>query len=196
MKKGRVFNLVVVGCGGQGVLSLAEIVSQAAFYQGYEVREAELHGLAQRGGALECHVRFGKKIYSPLIRQASADLIIGLELLETLRAYHYMAKNKTIVLTNAEFFSPQPFRQEEGSLQPILQKIKKTAKSFKIIDADKVLKRERYDTAVINTFMLGYAVTKNFLPIKKKFIFQALTGKIRPIFLEQNKKIFEMAEKM
>jgi len=197
MSKNKIFNVIVAGYGGQGVLTLAEIIALAAFYQGYEVKQAELHGLAQRGGTLESHLRFGKKnlIYSPLIRQGEADLIIGLELLETLRACRFASSKKTIIVSNLELFNPHPFEPERFDERGIISQIKRSAKKFEFIDIRRKIEKITQDTAMVNTFMLGYIVGKKLIPIQKKFILKALEEKIRPVFFEQNKKVFEMAYK-
>lgn len=80
------FNIILVGVGGQGIITLTRILAQAALIERYDVKTSELHGLSQRGGSVEAHVRFGAKIYSPLVKRAGADLIISLEIQETLRA--------------------------------------------------------------------------------------------------------------
>ena len=184
----KTFNLVITGYGGQGVLTMAEIITKAALLSGYNVKQAELHGLAQRGGALECHLRFGEKVYSPLVPRTEADLIICLDLLEALRACYYANKKKTVVLTNSQIFSPFPFEPERIEEKKLITEIKKFAKILEFIDASKVIK----DTAMINTLMLGYALAKKFLPIKKNNSLAAMKEKIRPIYWEENLKIFEI----
>ncbi|MBU2635317.1 2-oxoacid:acceptor oxidoreductase family protein, partial [Patescibacteria group bacterium] len=84
--KNRTFNIVISGTGGQGLITLLQIIAEAALVEGLDVKTSELHGLSQRGGAVETHIRFGKKIYSPLVSLGSADLILSLETLESLRA--------------------------------------------------------------------------------------------------------------
>lgn len=69
------FNIVLTGVGGQGVLTLGIIIAEAALKQGYDVKTTELHGLAQRGGSIPFHVRFGKKMYTPLILEAKQMLL-------------------------------------------------------------------------------------------------------------------------
>lgn len=189
----RTFNLILCGYGGQGVLTIAEILAKAAILDSYDVKQAELHGLAQRGGSLECHLRFGKKVFSPLVMRADADLIISLELLEALRACYYASKKKTVILTNAKIFSPYSFEPERIETKKVTADIKKFAKILKLIKADELVKEITKDTAMINTLMLGFASAGKYLPIKKKFIIQAMTERIRPQFLEDNKKIFELA---
>ena len=76
------FNIIVNGVGGQGVITLLSLIAEAAFVEGYDIKSSELHGLSQRGGSVETHIRFGKKVNSPLIPNGKADLILSLETLE------------------------------------------------------------------------------------------------------------------
>ena len=90
MKKNvKEFNIVIVGTGGQGLITLLEIISEAALSEGFDVKTSELHGLSQRGGSVEVHITFGKKVLSPLVSQGEANLIIALEIQEALKACYY-----------------------------------------------------------------------------------------------------------
>ncbi|MDO8435920.1 MAG: 2-oxoacid:acceptor oxidoreductase family protein, partial [bacterium] len=93
------FNIVIVGVGGQGLLTILQIIAEAALLEGYKVRTSELHGLAQRGGSVEVHIRFGKQIFSPLVPAQKADLIMALEMQEALRG-RYFANAKTKFMVN------------------------------------------------------------------------------------------------
>jgi len=192
----KVFNLVVVGYGGQGVLSLAEIIERAAFKQGFDVKGVELHGLVQRGGSLQCHVRFGEKVFSPMVRKAGADLIIALEALEGLRACYYANKEKTILLTDGRVLSPSPIEEEKIGSEELMAQIKKFVKKVETVEASKIVERLTGDIAMSNVFMLGYSIAKNLLPIKKEIAWEAVSERIRPQFLETNKKVFEEAFKV
>lgn len=187
------FNLILAGYGGQGVMSLVEIIGKAAMEEGYEVKSAEVHGLSQRGGSLQCHLRFGKKIFSPLVRKSGADLIISLELLEAWRACYYANKN-TVILTEKKLLNPDPISQK---IKPehVLEKIEKVAK-VEAINASDIVKKIAGETTMVNIFMLGVALKKNFLPLKKENVWGAISSKIRPQFLEINKKVFEEAFKL
>ena len=92
-------NIVLAGVGGQGVLLAAEMLGTAAVKKGFNVRVSEVHGMAQRGGAVVCHVRIGEKAFSPTVLEGTADVIVSLEPMETLRNIRFAAKN-TMVLTN------------------------------------------------------------------------------------------------
>lgn len=78
-------NILVVGIGGQGVMTAAEMLARTALNQGYDVKKTEVAGMAQRGGVVSSHVRFGAKVYSPQIDPGEADLLIGFEAAEALR---------------------------------------------------------------------------------------------------------------
>ena len=192
----KICNIIVTGCGGQGVLTLAEILAKAAQKSGAEVKEAELHGLSQRGGPLECHLRFGQQIYSPLIRRADADLIIGLELLETLRACYYASKDKTIILGNDRYLSPDPAARLTAQNKKIRQDLKKFCQQLYLVDVDDILAKNNLNLSLINTFMLGVLVEKNILPIKKEYIWQAIREKIKPQFWAENEKVFNLAQEI
>ena len=106
MSKSKTFNVIAAGYGGQGVLTLAKILARATVMAGLDVRQAELHGLSQRGGSLDCHIRFGEEVHSPLVCAGRADLIIALEAAEALRVCKFSNPDRTVVLTNAKLFSP------------------------------------------------------------------------------------------
>jgi indolepyruvate ferredoxin oxidoreductase beta subunit len=190
----KVFNLLVVGYGGQGVLSLAEIIERAALKEGFDVKGVELHGLVQRGGSLECHVRFGEKIFSPMVRKGGVDLIIALEALEGLRACYYANKEKTIILTDKRVLSPSPI--EDISSEELISKMEKFSKKVEVVEASKIVESLTGDIAMSNVFMLGYSVAKKLLPIKKEIAWESIAERIRPQFLETNKKVFEEAFRM
>lgn len=83
-------NLIFAGVGGQGVLLIAEITALSAVAAGYDVKQTEVHGVSQRGGNVESHVRFGREVHSPLVMAGQADVVVGLEKLEALRYASYL----------------------------------------------------------------------------------------------------------
>ncbi len=182
--RNKIFNLIVAGYGGQGVLTLTDIISKAAL-KNYNVKEAELHGLAQRGGCLDCHVRFSKKkIYSPLVLRAKADLIIALEAFEALRAC-YWANKKTIILLNSKIF------RSSMSIETIIRKIKRFTNKIYVVDADKIVESITGNIIGVNIFMIAYALKKKIIPLSKKNVWMAIEERIHKRFLNENKKIFE-----
>lgn len=190
------FNIVVTGIGGQGVLTLANIISEAALKEGYDVKSSELHGLAQRGGTIPCHVRFGKKIYSPLVLEGEADLVIGLEPLEALRACYYGSKeSETIFLIDSYKAIPLSV-SVLGQKYPSFEEIKKLLEPFSkrviILNASEIVKKETGSIISTNIFLLGYACFKRMIPIKKKFLLEGIKEVIPEKYFDINKKIFEI----
>lgn len=186
--KQKEFNLIITGYGGQGVLTIAEIIAKAALKQGFDAKEAELHGLAQRGGSLDCHVRFGNHIYSPLVMQGRANLIIALEALEAFRACYWVNSKTSILINSKTFNTPLELKQ-------IVAKINAITKNVYLVDADAEAKKLTGDIMDANIFMLGVAIKKGFLPLKKETVWKAVEERLHKRFLEQNKKVFEAAFK-
>ncbi|HPB83202.1 MAG TPA: 2-oxoacid:acceptor oxidoreductase family protein, partial [Spirochaetota bacterium] len=83
-------NVIFAGVGGQGVILASKILMEVAMNAGYDVKESEVHGMAQRGGSVDCHVRYGEKVYSPLIERGTADYVVSFELLEIMRKLDFL----------------------------------------------------------------------------------------------------------
>ena len=193
------FNLVISGVGGQGVITLMRIIAESALKQGYDVKTSELHGLAQRGGHIECHVRFGKKIYSPLVRQGKANLIFGLEPLEAMRACYYASRESgTVFLINSYRLVPVSSliaREKYPSSSEVLDAIKPFSSRVMMINASQIVVKETGSIAPTNVYMLGYAKSNGLIPIDKESILEGMKEIIRPKYLEMNKKVFELSFK-
>ena len=91
MLKSTTINILFCGIGGQGVLTASEICGQAAMFEGYHVKKSEVHGMAQRGGSVESHLRFGKKVFSPLIPKGGADYLVCFDQTEGERLKNFLA---------------------------------------------------------------------------------------------------------
>ncbi|MBP1625316.1 MAG: indolepyruvate oxidoreductase subunit beta [Acidobacteria bacterium] len=105
-KSDRTRNLFLSGVGGQGTILASNILGQVLLNAGYDVKKAEVHGMAQRGGDVTTHFRFGKKVYSPLIRQGEVDYLISFELLEALRYINWVRRGGTVILNRHTIFPP------------------------------------------------------------------------------------------
>jgi len=95
-------NVLFAGVGGQGIILASKILVKCAFISGYMVRESELHGMAQRGGSVTSHVRYGEAVYSPLIHKGKADFLVALEELEGLRYVHYLKRDGKVILNQKQ----------------------------------------------------------------------------------------------
>lgn len=185
------FNIIVVGVGGQGLITLTMIIAEAAMIQGYDVKTSELHGLSQRGGSVQTHIRFGKKVYSPLITSAKADLIIGLEISEALRNVSF-ANSRTVLLVNEyQLVYPGSLKNDE-----IVKKIKSLFKGRKyLIPASEICEKELKKEVLSGTYLLGYASYKRIIPLKPESVLKAISKVAPGKYLEINKKAFELARK-
>lgn len=192
------FDLVITGVGGQGVLTLSKIIAQAALHEGYDVKTSELHGLAQRGGHIECHVRFGPKVYSSLVRMGNADLIIGLEPVETLRACHYGSKKKTKFLVNTYKMPPLSVyiaKEKYPSLDEIEENLRGFSSKVILIPASEFVKKETGKIISTNVYLAGKSVSLELLPLKKDSVLMGIRAVIPKKHLDINEKIFELAFK-
>lgn len=198
MKKDiKQFNIIVTGVGGQGAVTMTRIISKASALSGFDSVASEVHGLAQRGGHVACHVKFGEKIHSPLVKQADADLIISTEPLEILRVMHYVSK-KTAVIADTHKIIPISVSTDKKPY-PTLDYVKKQAKLFTkkiyFCDATADLKENLKTTVPLNIYMLGFAYYKDLLPIKKEKLLQAIRNSFDSKYYLNNKKAFELAFK-
>jgi indolepyruvate ferredoxin oxidoreductase, beta subunit len=103
---GKTRNIFLSGVGGQGTILASNILGQVLLNAGYDVKKAEVHGMAQRGGDVTTHFRFGEKVYSPLIKQGDVDFLISFELLEALRYLNWVKPEGKIILNNFSILPP------------------------------------------------------------------------------------------
>ena len=103
---GVVTNILVVGIGGQGIMTAADVLSQAALALGYDVKKTEVAGMAQRGGVVTSHVRFGEKVFSPAIRPGDADMMIAFEPAEALRWQSHMRSGAVVMVNDYPLIPP------------------------------------------------------------------------------------------
>jgi indolepyruvate ferredoxin oxidoreductase beta subunit len=104
--KGKVTNIFLSGVGGQGTILASNILGEVFLKAGYDVKKAEVHGMAQRGGDVTTHFRFGKKVYSPLIKQGEADFLLSFELLEAARYINWVKADGKIVINKQAILPP------------------------------------------------------------------------------------------
>jgi indolepyruvate ferredoxin oxidoreductase beta subunit len=192
------FNMITIGVGGQGILTMMRIIAEAALKQKYDVKTSELHGLSQRGGSVPCHIRFGKKIYSPLVMEGEAHLIMALEPLEALRACYFGSKeNETTFLVNNYRITPISvpiYKEKYPCLTKIFEDLRDFSSRLFVINASEIVKREVGSIVPTNIYMLGYAISKELIPLKRKNIIQSIGEIVPEKYLEINRKIFEMGE--
>jgi indolepyruvate ferredoxin oxidoreductase beta subunit len=171
-------DVILAGVGGQGVLSVAAIIAQAAVREGFSVRQSEVHGMAQRGGAVLAHLRISDGVIaSDLVPQGGADIIISMEPLESLRYAAWLAPSGALVTAAEPFVNIGNYPEISGIIA--------TIEGFpvrRIIEAA-VLAKEAGLARAVNTVMVGAA--SPFLPIKA----ETLENTIAEIFARKEPSI-------
>ncbi len=179
--------MLIVGTGGQGLITLLQIISEAATSEGYDIKTSELHGLSQRGGSVEVHIRFGQKIDSPMVAQGRADLVLGLEEQEILHGI-YFANPKTNFLIN-QFAIPIPLRKPLSETE-ILTRLKKVSKNINVVPAENICKEKLGNSVVSGIYLISFAAFKKLIPLKPESIKNAIKKIIPEKFLELNLRAF------
>ncbi|MBS4015695.1 MAG: indolepyruvate oxidoreductase subunit beta [Candidatus Latescibacteria bacterium] len=191
--KPKITNIVCCGVGGQGVLLFTDILAQVAMSAGLDVKKSEVHGMAQRGGSVISQLRFGEKIYSPLIEETTADFIVGFEKLETLRYLHFLSQKGKVLLDSLEI-APMPVLT--GALtypSDIMERIQAQTNNVYVVDAFK-LALELGEARAQNVIMLG--ALSRFLRFPYENYEQAIKENIKPKFVDLNLKAFKLGKKL
>ena len=191
-KNKDITNIVICGVGGQGIILASDVLCHAAFLAGYDVKKSEVHGMAQRGGSVITHVRFGKKVYSPLIAEGTAEYILAFEKLEAMRYTHYLRKNGDIIVDNREIPPMSVLVGQAEYPADIDQKLTKISRTH-FIDATSVA-AELGNMRVVNIVLLG--VQSKFLRLKEKFWQEAIKQNVKERFIELNIDAFNRGREL
>lgn len=182
------YSLMFAGVGGQGSLLMAELTSLAATNAGFDVKQTEVHGVSQRGGSVETHVRFGEAIHSPVVTPGEADAVIGLEKLEALRFAHFVnSENGVILVNDFEIIPASVAGAEELYPHDSIEYLRGQNLHVVTVPAS-VIARDLGDGRMANVVMLG--VLSSILPIERETWDKTLRLRIPRRYLEGNLKAF------
>jgi len=184
----KVFNILISGVGGQGVLLTSKIIAEAALLQGLDVKQSEVHGMAQRGGSVLSQVRFGEKVYSPIVSEGEADLLIGFEPLETARYLHFVKDDGAVIYNTRPIGTIGVSIAAEKYPADIEDIIKSRVKTVLPFDGTQ-LAVAAGDKRTLNLVMLGAAL--RFLPLTESIIIDAIVNTIPKKALDINQKALE-----
>ncbi len=168
-------NIAISGVGGQGVLTLAELLAKAALHEGLNVRVGEIHGMAQRGGHVVCTVRIGDDAKGPIIDAGAADLLVGFEPVETLREIHLVKKGGYVLMSSHVQYpvAVSMGKAEYPDHKEILASIKKFTDKIIEINAHKIAV-EAGNPRALNMVMFGGIIGTNLVPISKDSAMQTI----------------------
>ncbi len=184
-------NVMIVGVGGQGTLLASKLLGRLLLTKGYDVKVSEVHGMSQRGGSVVTYVRYGEKVYSPVVDKGEADFIISFEMLEAARWVEYLKKGGTIV-TNTQQINPMPVITGAAEYpQNLSGKIKDMGINIEAFDALS-LAEEAGTSKAVNLVLLG-RISKYFDFTDEEWM-DAIEKSVPAKFLELNKKAFNLGK--
>lgn len=186
-------NIVLCGVGGQGTVLASKLIAAAAMEKGLPVMSAETIGMAQRGGSVFSHLRIGENLYSPMIAEKTADLIIGFEPGETVRMLPYLKEGGQVIVSSRAIM-PVTATLAGSSYNgaAMIDYLRSHVENLLIIDTDTALK-EIGSSKVLNILLLGAAVASGALGLTEEDIRNAITGKLAERFHELNFKALSYA---
>lgn len=187
MSGDRVYNVLIVGVGGQGIILASDVLGKVATRHGYDVKKNEIHGMAQRGGSVSSHVRFGKKVSSPIIKMGEADVLMSFEQIETLRYFPYLSRNGKVIVNDHKILPPAVFTGQQEYPPDVLSKIKEKVPDAVVLNAADVAAKVG-NPRVVNVIFLG--VLSTFLDIPSSVYEEVLKELLKPKLLEVNLKAF------
>ena len=184
-------SVMIVGVGGQGTLLASKLLGRLLLKKGYDVKVSEVHGMSQRGGSVVTYVRYGEKVYSPVVDKGEADFIISFEMLEAARWVEYLKKGGTIV-TNTQEINPMPVIIGAAEYpQNLAEKIAEKGINIEAFDALS-LAEEAGTSKAVNLVLLG-RISKYFDFTDEEWM-DAIEKSVPAKFLELNKKAFNLGK--
>ena len=186
-------DIILSGVGGQGILSIATVIGKAALKEGLYMKQAEVHGMSQRGGSVVTYVKYGSEVCSPVVEKGEADIIISFEQLEAARYVSYLKKGGHII-TSTQQIDPMPVITGAAVYpEDIIGKLK--AEGVDVIAVDALALAEQAGTAkASNVVLMGVVSTK--MAFDEDVWQKALENCVPAKFLELNKKAFALGREV
>jgi len=185
----NIFNVLIVGVGGQGTILASDILSQAAINSGFDAKKSEIHGMSQRGGSVFSHVRYGSKVYSPVIPLGKADILLSLEEMETTRWLSYTNPKTKVIIADTRILPQEVAVYPEG----IINDLKSKYDSLYYIDTQKIFDEVNAPKS-LNVSLLG--VISNFIDIDIEAFKSAMEELVPKGTYEKNLEAFDYGRKM
>ena len=147
-------SILLAGVGGQGILRASDILSLVMIEAGYDARKSEVHGMAQRGGSVTSHVRYGKKVYSPIAKKGDVDILVSFEKLETLRYLDFLKPEGKVIINDEEIYPPSVNLGEAEYPENVVDSVKTYFKDIKVVNASEMASKAG-NIRTVNTAILG-----------------------------------------
>ena len=180
-------NILVAGVGGQGVIIASDIMCEVFMEAGYDVKKSEVHGMAMRGGIVTSHFRFGKKVYSPLIKQGETDILFAFEQLEGLRWFNHLRPNGKIIMNDHKISPPAVNLGEMEYPKAIPEIIRSKIINFYLVKGTEIA-LQLGDVRAANVVLLG-AISTCF-EVNEDLWLKTILNYLPPKVHELNRKAF------
>ena len=182
-------NIMIVGVGGQGSLLASKLLGRLLLDQGYDVKVSEVHGMSQRGGSVVTYVRYGDKVYSPVIDKGEADFIVSFELLEAARWLEFLRPDGRLI-TNTQQTNPMPVITGAAEYpQNLVDKMTAAGAQVDAMDA-LALAEQAASSRAVNLVLMGRL--SRYFDLPEEVWQNAITNSVPEKFLELNRKAFHL----
>ncbi len=180
-------NILFSGVGGQGILLASELTAETLLRAGYDVKKSEVHGMAQRGGSVTAQLRYGARVYSPLIDPGSADIQMAFEMMEAVRYLPYLHKDSTVIVNTQKILPPAVATGQAAYPENVLEELSK--RDIRVISVDAfTIAREAGEVRTANVALVG--ALSVHLDVDAKLFESVIEQRVPPRFLEENMKAF------
>ena len=181
-------NIMIVGVGGQGTLLASRILGNVLLEKGYDVKVSEVHGMSQRGGSVVTYVKYGEKVYSPIIDKGEADMILAFELLEAYRALPWLKKGGKLIV-NDQKINPMPVITGAMSYPDDIAGKLSNSVNTTVLDALS-LATKAGNTKAVNVVLIGVMAKNTDIPYEQWI--DTIRTTVPPKFLDINLKAFDL----
>jgi indolepyruvate ferredoxin oxidoreductase beta subunit len=182
-------SILMAGVGGQGILRASDILCMVMMTAGMDVKKSEVHGMAQRGGCVTSHVRYGHKVYSPIERKGNVDILLAFEKLESLRYLDYLKPESRVIINEIELYPPAVNLGDMAYPEQAIDLVRGSFKTVKVVKAHEIA-RQAGNIRTENTALLG--VLSQWLDLEvtmwEKIIWEVFPKKV----VDANLKAFHL----
>lgn len=186
-------NILFTGVGGQGILLASEVTSHALLEAGFDVKKSEVHGMAQRGGSVEAHVRYGEKVYAPLIEPGGADILVAFELMESVRYLTYLNRESRVVVNTQRILPPSVSAGAEPYPADALDELRARGLRVFAVDALEVA-RAVGEPRAVNMALVG--ALSGLVPVSEETFVNVMSRRIKKRFVDANVEAFRKGREL
>lgn len=180
-------SVLFCGVGGQGILLASEITSYALMAAGYDLKKSEVHGMAQRGGSVTAHLKYGQKVYSPLIGAGGADIEVSFELMEALRYLPYLNPRSRVIVNTQKILPPSVATGLQKYPEGVIETLRQRGLEVFPVDAFEIAARVG-ELRTANMVLVG--ALSSFLPVDADIFLDVIRERVKKGFVDVNVEAF------